>query len=85
MTFTCGCPEILVFSRETTGDVVLSEGIPEVVVFTHILLLDLWCYRDKLLDMWCYLRVLLKLWYLLTFFFWTCGVIGRNYCICGVI
>ena len=48
-------------SGETTVYVVLSEGTPEIVVFTHILVLDLWCYREKLLDMWCYLRVLLKL------------------------
>ena len=29
-----------------------SEGTPKVVAFTHIRILDLWCYQGKLLGMW---------------------------------
>ena len=51
VTFTYGCPGAVVFSRESTGYVVFSQGTPKVVAFTHIRVLDLWCYQEKLLGM----------------------------------
>ena len=62
-------------SGETTGYVVLSEGTPEVVIFTHILVLDLWCYQEKLLDMRFSLRILLKswCWFAVVLALWCCS------------